>query len=144
MNSELLLKCEDDMWRAFAGAFETVSPDRRQLEGVVPGWSTHDVVWHCVFWADYAGEMLDRIRAGDPDPDDFEGPEDEILAAGRALSWDEVLRRAEQARSKVRAALTNFADAPTRAVEWFQDDTFDHYEEHAAQIEAFAREPRDS
>jgi hypothetical protein len=90
MNSELLLKREDDTWRAFAVAFEAV------------------------------------------------------LAAGRAFSWDEVLRRAEQARSKVRAALTNFADAPTRAVEWFQDDTFDHYEEHAAQIEAFARQPRDS
>jgi hypothetical protein len=144
MNSELLLKREDETWRAFADAFEAVSPDRREVEGVVPRWSTHDVVWHCVFWADYAGEMLDRIRSGDPDPDDFDGPEEEILAAGRALSWDEVLQRAEHARSRVRTALMNFDDVPTKASEWFEDDTFDHYREHAAQIEAFAKEPRDA
>jgi hypothetical protein len=40
----------------------------------------------------------------------------------------------------VRAALTAFDDVPTRAVEWFRDETFDHYEEHTAQIRAFAAE----
>src|SRR5438093_3487825 len=134
MDRDLLLKREDESWRAFAHAFEAVPPDRREVEGVVPGWSTHDLVWHCAFWTDYAGEMLETIRGGDPDPDDFDGPESEILDAGRDLTWDEVIQRAAQARSMARAALTAFDDVPTRALEWFEDDTFDHYEEHGAQV----------
>jgi len=139
MNRKELLKREDEAWRTLAGAFEAVSPDRRAVEGVVPGWSTHDLVWHCAFWADYAGDMLERIRGGDPDPDDFDGPEAEILATGRAMSWDEVILRAGQSRERVRAAFSAFDDLPQRAVEWFEDDTFDHYEEHAEQIRAFAK-----
>jgi hypothetical protein len=139
MDRDSLLKREDDAWHAFASAYEAVPPERRTVEGVVPGWSTHDVVWHCVFWADYAGQMLERIRGGDPDPDDFDGPETEILELGRALTWDDVIERAEQARSRVRTALTLFDGVPATAVEWFEDDTFDHYEEHGAEINVFNR-----
>ena len=137
---DALLQREDDAWRAFAGACESVPAERRSTEGVVPGWSTHDMVFHCVFWADDAGDVLERMRDGEAEPKGFDGPESEILEAGRALTWDQVVQRAADARSRVRAALTAFDDAPGRAVEWFADETFDHYEEHAAQIRAFAAE----
>jgi hypothetical protein len=133
-----LLQREDEAWRVLAEACEAVPAERRSTEGVVPGWSTHDMVFHCVFWADDAGDVLERIRDGDAEPNGFDGSESEILEAGRALTWDQVVQRAADARSRVRAALTAFDDAPSRAVEWFQDETFDHYEEHAAQIRAFA------
>jgi DinB family protein len=106
---------------------------------VVPGWSTHDLVWHCAYWVDYAGDMLERIRGGDPDPDDSDDPEAQILAAGRRMTWDEVVQRAEQSRERVRAALSAFGDLPQRAAEWFEDDTFDHYDEHGAEIRAFIK-----
>jgi|SRR5436305_13967291 hypothetical protein len=133
-----LLKREDEGWQELVSAFEAVDVGRRDVEGVVPGWSTHDVVFHCVYWADYAGQVLERILAGDADPDDFDPPESEIVDAGRALSWHEVIDRAAGARSRVRSALMSFDDAPAKAIEWFQDDTFDHYIEHAAEITAFA------
>ena len=138
MDRDELLKREDEAWLEFAHTIAAVPLDRREVEGVVPGWSTHDLVWLCAFWADYAGDMLERIRGGDPDPDDFDGPETEILATGRGMSWDEVVLRAEQGRERVRAALSAFDDLPQRAVEWFEDDTFDHYEEHGTQIRAFS------
>ena len=137
VDREALLKREDDAWLTFADIVGAMPPDRREAQGVVPGWSTHDLVWHCAYWAGYAGEMLERIRAGEQDPDDSDLPEDEILAAGRGMKWEEVILRAQQGRERVRTALLGFEDLPQPAIEWFQDDTFDHYEEHGAQIRAF-------
>jgi hypothetical protein len=138
MDREALLDRENAAWLKLADTFVAVPPDRREAEGVVPGWSAHDLAWHVAYWAEYAGEMLERIRGGELDPDDSDLPEDEILAAGRGMSWDEVMLRARQGRERVRTALLAFDDLPQRAVEWFQDDTIDHYEEHEAQIRAFS------
>jgi hypothetical protein len=137
--NQALLKREDEAWRSFAEEFAAVPAGLRDVEGVVPGWSVHDVIWHCAYWIDYAGQVLERILGGDPDPEDSEESEAEILAAGRALSWDEIIDRADQGRRRVRAALDSFEQPPEQALEWFEDDTFDHYDEHAAQIHAFAQ-----
>ena len=137
MDREALLERENEAWLKLADTFAAVPSDRREAEGVVPGWSTHDLLWHCAYWADYAGKMLERIRGGELDPDDSVLPEDEILAAGRGMSWDEVILRARQSRERVRTALLAFDDLPERAVEWFKDDTFGHYEEHTSQVRAF-------
>jgi hypothetical protein len=135
-----LLQREEEAWRALAEALDTVPVDRRSTEGVVPGWSTHDMLFHCVFWVDDAAGVLERMRDGDEQPNGFDGSETEILAAGRALTWDQVLQRGADARSRVRAALMAFDDPPMRAIEWFKDETFDHYDEHAAEVWAFAAE----
>jgi hypothetical protein len=140
IDRDALLRREDEAWRMFAEAFDAVPAERRSTEGVVPGWSTHDVIFHCVFWADDAGAILERMREGEAEANGFDGPESEILEAGRALSWDEVIERAADARSRVRAALMAFDDVPMRAVKWFRDETFDHYDEHAAEITAFVAE----
>ena len=53
--------------------------------------STHDLVFHCLLWASDAAEVLERMRSGDEDADGFDGPEDEIVRAGRALTWDQLV-----------------------------------------------------
>jgi uncharacterized protein (TIGR03083 family) len=138
MSIEELLQREEMAWARLADALAAVPPERRQVEGVVPGWSVHDVAWHCVYWAGDAGEVLERIHGGEPDPPDSDVPDEEVLATGRAMAWDEMLRRAEQGRERVRAAFSSFADPPPKALELFGDETFDHYEEHEAQIRAFS------
>ena len=137
MTTEELLKREETAWARLADALAAVPPERREVEGVVPGWSVHDVAWHCVYWAGDAGEVLERILGGDPDPPESDVPDEEILARGRATAWDEMLRHADQSRERVRAAFSAFADPPPKALELFGDETFDHYEEHEAQIRAF-------
>jgi uncharacterized protein (TIGR03083 family) len=137
MDREAMLTGEDAAWRELLDALAAMPPDRRSVEGVVPGWSTHDLVWHCAYWANVTGDMLERIRGGDPDPDDRADPEAEILAQGRGLSWDEVVARAEQGRQRARTALSAFDDIPERATTWFVEDTTEHFEEHQAQIRAF-------
>jgi uncharacterized protein (TIGR03083 family) len=138
MSVEELLQREETAWARLADALAAVPPERREVEGVVPGWSVHDVAWHCVYWAGDAGEVLERILGGDPDPPDTDVPDEEILATGRAMTWDEMLHRAEAGRERVRAAFAAFADLPPKALELFADETFDHYEEHEAQIRAFS------
>jgi hypothetical protein len=135
---EELLQREETAWARLADALAAVAPERREVEGVVPGWSVHDVAWHCVFWAGDAGEVLERILGGDPDPPDTDVPDEEVLATGRAMAWDEILRHADQGRERLRAAFSAFADPPPKALELFGDETFDHYEEHEAQIRAFS------
>jgi hypothetical protein len=141
MNREELLEREDQAWLDFEAASLDLPADRRQVEGVVPGWSAQDVVWHCVYWAADVAEVLERLRRGDPEPEegDTDERDAEILAEGRGVTWDEVVLRAGPSRERVRAALSALGDDPPEAaVELFTDETFEHYEEHAAQIRAFA------
>ena len=138
MSTEELLQREETAWARLADALDAVPAERREVEGVVPGWSVHDVAWHCVYWAGDAGEVLERILGGDPDPSDSDVPDEEVLARGRAMAWDEMLRHADQSRERVRAAFSAFGDPPPKALELFGDETFDHYEEHEAQIRAFS------
>ena len=137
MGVDELLQREETAWAHLADALAAVPPDRREVEGVVPGWSVHDLAWHCVYWAGDAGGVLERILGGDPDPPDSDVPDEEILATGRAMAWDEILRHAERSRQRVRTAFSALPDPPPKALELFGDETFDHYEEHEAQIRAF-------
>lgn len=139
MDREQMLGREDEAWRRFAETVRAVPADRRDVEGVVPGWTVHDLVWHVGYWAGYAADVIERDRAGETDlePAGSELEEAEILATGRSMNWDEVVRRAEQGRDRVRAALSSSPDPGNTAVEWFRDDTFEHYDEHTAEIRAF-------
>jgi hypothetical protein len=140
MDRNGMLQRELESWNGFLQAIDATPPDRRTVEGVVPGWSTHDLVWHCAYWTGWAGDVLERAIRGEPEPKE---PEDEaawdaeILAEGRAMGWDEAIRRAEENRVRARTAFAAFDEPPELAVQWFTDDTFDHYEEHAEQIRAF-------
>jgi hypothetical protein len=137
MEREELLRRDDEAWMALVEAAEAVPSDRRDADGVVPGWSTHDVLWHCVFWADFAGASLELRNAGRPDAEPPEPPEPEILAMGRSMSWDEVMEAATRARERARSALAASSEINQAVAELFAGETFDHYDEHAAEIRAF-------
>jgi uncharacterized protein (TIGR03083 family) len=139
MDREEMLGREDEAWERFAETVRAVPADRREVEGVVPGWTVHDLVWHVGYWAGYAADVIERDRAGETDlePAGSQLEEAEIVATGRGMSWDEVVRRTEQGRDRVRAAFSSSPDPGDTAVGWFRDDTFDHYDEHTAEIRAF-------
>ena len=139
MDREEMLGREDEAWRGFVETVRSVPADRRDVEGVVPGWTVHDLVWHVGYWAGYAADVIERDRAGETDlePEDSQLDDAKILATGRGMDWDEVVRRAEQGRDRVRAAFTTSPDPGDIAVGWFRDDTFGHYDEHTAEIRAF-------
>ena len=133
-----MLRREEEAWRDFAAVIGALPADRRSVEGVVPGWSAHDLLWHCAYWTEFTGGVLEKIRAGDADPEGGAQPEEEILAEGRRASWDRAIARAEAGRERARAALSSFdGDVPELAAQWFREDTFEHYDEHAEQVRVF-------
>ena len=138
MNTEELLQREDQAWLAFVDAFAAVPEDQRDQQGVVPGWSTQDLVWHCGYWAGYVGDALERIARGETLPDqDWDAINDKVIEDGRGMSWDEIIVQSEHNRERARAALLALATVTDEALEEFTGETFEHYEEHAAEIRAF-------
>ena len=137
--TEELLQREDTAWSAFVDAFGGVPEDRRSDEGVVPGWSVHDLVWHCGFWAGYVAEVLHKIARGEPteDSQDWDAFNAIVIEDGRGMSWDEIIVRSEENRVRCREALEALPTLTDEAVEEFTGETFEHYDEHAAEIRAF-------
>jgi hypothetical protein len=139
MDRQEMLEREAESWRRFAETVAAVPAERRDVEGVVPGWTIHDLVWHVGYWAGYAADVIERDSAGEADlePAGSQLEDAEILTIGRGMSWDDVVGRAEQAHNRVRAAFSTSPHPGETATEWFRDDTLDHYDEHAAEIGAF-------
>jgi hypothetical protein len=142
MDLHELLDREASSWDALMAAVARVPKDRRTEPGVVPGWSVADLVWHCGYWVDDAARRIGSIAAGKPEPDDPEAvwqkTNDEVAEQSKAMSWDEVVTRSEAARERIRAVLSSLLEIEPAAESEFSDETFEHYDEHSAEIERFA------
>jgi hypothetical protein len=140
MSADELLAREDRAWMAFVDAFAAVPDERREDEGVVPGWSVKDLLWHCGYWTGYVADLFERAARGDgPPPDrDWEAFNAVIVDEGRTMTWDECIVRTEENRARLRAAVPTVADPSDDLLEDLAGETWEHYEEHAAEIRAFA------
>jgi hypothetical protein len=143
-----LLGREDEAWTLLWGQVERVPFDERRIGGVVGDWSVQDLVWHCAEWADFCGRHLDLMRAGSwTDPFAIETDEhwdrvnQDIADRSKTMAWAEVEAGAANSRDRVRRAIAALGVVDDVAAEWFAEETFVHYDEHAAQIAAFADAP---
>jgi len=146
MDIQQLLDREASSWAALMAAVARVPEDRRTEPGAVPGWSVADLVWHCGYWVHDAARRIESIAAGTPEPDDAEAvwqkTNDEIAEDSKAMSWDEIVSRSEAARERIRAVLSSLSAVPPAAESEFVGETYEHYDEHAAEIERFAASER--
>jgi hypothetical protein len=142
MERQQLLDREASSWDALMAAVDRVPEARRTELGVVPGWSVADLVWHCGYWVDDAARRIELIAAGRPEPEELEAvwqkTNDEVAEQSKAMSWDEVVARSEAARERIRTVFAALSDVPPAAESEFVDETFEHYDEHAVEIERFA------
>lgn len=136
---EELLEKEDESWTEFVDAFDSISEDARDVEGVVPGWSTKDLVWHCGYWVGFVADVLEKIGRGESvdDDQDWDALNALVIEDGRAKSWDEIIVSSEQNRMRARGALQALPELTDEAVTEFAGETFEHYDEHATEIRAF-------
>jgi uncharacterized damage-inducible protein DinB len=140
-----LLEREQSAWSRMWAQVQRIPADDRTRNGVVGDWSVQDMVWHCARWADFCGEYLDVMRAGtfyDPfesEPDEhWDRMNQDIADQSKAMAWADVEAGAVSARDRVRTAIVALPEVDDVAEEWFADETFEHYEEHAEHIAAFA------
>jgi hypothetical protein len=139
-----VLAQEDRAWADLMEAVAAVPAERRITEGVVPGWSTHDVVWHTAYWVSRAADVLVLACQGPPYPDEpenesfYDGENDRAFATGRGMTWDEVQDYFASGRDRARGAMERCADSD---LEWMSErcsEEIGHFREHASQIRAFA------
>jgi hypothetical protein len=144
MSWDEILDREDQAWAAFAMQVARLSPAQRKAEGVVPGWSADDLVWHCAKWAEFTVERLTAL--GDrPFADPFAAESDEhweaenqsLAARSRAMSSEEIDAGAVSIRAWVRAGVAALGEMGSEAESLFVEETSAHYDEHAAEIRRF-------
>ena len=140
---EELLAHEASSWEAFERTVDRIGEGDRERPDALERWSVKDLVWHCAYWADFCAAALQRAGEG-PFLDPFDEEEDEVwdaenarvAEASAAMTWRQVIEGAAVARARVRAAIGPTADEA--AARFFGDETFAHYDEHAAHVAAFA------
>ena len=139
---ELLMR-EEEAWAGFVAEVGRVPEHRRGEGGVVPGWSVNDLVFHNGRWAGVAAEKLAAIgasgSAGEEDADEVWQGKNELWAAeSKSMLYQEAMARALEDRERAREALLALPDITDEAATWFQEETFDHYQEHTEEVGRFA------
>ena len=147
MDRQEMLDREERSWAAFWAVVGRVPEERRANGDALPGWSVHDLVWHCAKWTDFTAEHFESLEPGsfidpfDAHTDEYwDSVNDDIANESKALPWDEVRAGAERARARARGALIVLPDVGEDAARWFGEETFAHYDEHAEHIRAFVDE----
>ena len=138
-----LLKREEAAWDEFVAEVGRVPEHRRGDQGVVPGWSVNDLVFHNGRWAGVAAEKLGALVAsgsvGEEEPDEAWGGKNELWAAeSKSMLYQEAMARALEDRERARAALSALPEVTDEAASWFTEETFDHYQEHTEEVSRFA------
>jgi len=140
---EELLRAEETAWVDFVAEVGRVPEHLRGSEGVVPGWSVNDLVFHNGKWAGVAAEKLALIRdtgaAGEDDPDEvWRAKNDRWAEESKSLSYEDAMKLALADREDARNALTALPEVTDEAASWFKEETFDHYQEHTEEVSRFA------
>jgi hypothetical protein len=138
-----LLKREEAAWAEFVAEVGRVPEHRRSEDGVVPGWSVNDLLFHCGRWAAVATVHLHEMRTGvaaDKDGDD--DPTDTRNARwaeeSKSMSFEDAMASALADREGARQALMALPAVDDVASSWFTEETYDHYQEHTEEISRFA------
>jgi hypothetical protein len=144
---EEFLDKEAASWEAFDEQVARIAVDRRDSPGVVGDWTVKDVVWHCAYWTRFAADHLVMEDAGGKGPftDPFDAHPDEhwdalnqqIAEASSAMTWDDVVAGADEARASLRTAVARPGLA-AEAIVWAADESWIHYDEHAEHVSAFS------
>jgi hypothetical protein len=139
-----ILDREDQAWAALATQVVRLSPAQRRTEGVVPGWSADDLVWHCARWAEFTIERMAAMGDGafaDPfaaESDEHWEAENQALAArSKAMSSEEIDAGAASIRTRIRETVASFGELGSEAESMLVEETSVHYDEHAAEIRRF-------
>src|SRR4029450_3182685 len=141
MERQQLLDREASSWEALMGAVARVPEPRRTELGAGPGGSGVDLVWHCGYWVDDAARRIELIAAGRPEPEEPEAvwqkTNDEVAEQSKARSRDEAAPGSAAPGERPRTAVSSLLETEPAAESEFSDETFEHYDEHRAEIERF-------
>ena len=132
MDREELFQRIDSTWQDLQDALQNIPAERSTEPGVAGEWSVKDLIGHITFWerncaADIQGLEPDVVVES-LDIDDINASEHQKIK-NRPLS--ELKEEFTQSHNALMQALHTIEDIDPDQV---KGDTWEHYEEHAAQI----------
>jgi uncharacterized damage-inducible protein DinB len=133
-------KREADSWASFEAALEAIPRERWEDDGVLPGWSVKELLWHMAGWLQKCARRLEEMRTGG-DPlrtgQTVDERNDELAAQARDMTVDAVYRGLIDARALVLEEWVALPNVDERAISELADETYEHYDEHREDLERF-------
>jgi uncharacterized damage-inducible protein DinB len=132
---------EADAWAEFEEALSKVPRERWEESEVLPGWSVKELLWHMAGWLQKCSRRLDEMRTGEQTPPSGQSVDernDELAAESRTMTVDAVYDGLLTARERVRRAWDQLAEIDEAAIHELADETYEHYDEHRADLERFS------
>jgi hypothetical protein len=133
-------KREADSWASFEAALEAIPRERWEDDGVLPGWSVKELLWHMAGWLQKCARRLEEMRTGreaERSGQTVDERNDELAAQARTMTVDAVYRGLIDARALVREEWKALPDVDERAISELADETYEHYDEHREDLERF-------
>ena len=131
-------------WAKLMDALTGLPEERMDEPGVAGDWSVKDVLGHVAYWEGRAIGAVERALNGEPEPDDSEESVDTINdgvyeeRAGWTIA--QALDELHGTHERFMAALRQHPNIDPDIIE---GDTFEHYDEHAADIRAWRERVED-
>lgn len=125
-------------WAELIAAIDGIPEERLSEPGVAGGWSVKDVLAHVAYWEGRAIGEVERALTGEPAPpdggQDVESVNQGIYAERAGWTVAQMLDEFHGTHERFMAALRQF---PSIDPDLIEGDTFEHYDEHAANIRAW-------
>ena len=122
-------------WQGLMDALEGIPEDRMSEPGVVGVWSVKDTMAHIAFWDDRAVAVQEAVAAErKPDSVDWRVKNDEVARERADWPIQHARREMHEAHGRVVEMLQKY---PNANPEYLAGDTYDHYDEHAAEVRAW-------
>jgi uncharacterized protein (TIGR03083 family) len=134
--SDILQRVESS-WQQLQGVLEGIPDERMSEPGVTGDWSVKDVLAHIAYWEDSLTRKIERRKSGAPSPDaglDVDAINAREQAARAGWSLEQARAELDASHARVLAALASVPDIDPDEVD---DDTWEHYAEHADAIRAW-------
>jgi hypothetical protein len=131
----------DKAWRALMEALEGIPNDRLEEGGAVGEWSLKDLFGHIAFWDEQAIVALDRVLAGQmAETSDWQAMNEADAARRRNRTLPEQRADMHQAHAVLLERLAEIAGLEAAAIDdAIKGGTYEHYEEHIPDIQAWRR-----
>jgi len=125
-------------WAALMDAIGGIPEERMREPGVAGDWSITDILAHVAWWEGRAIGTVERSLAGEPEPELGNDTVDSLNAGvyEERADWtvEQTLEELHGTHERFMAALRQHSTIDPDLIE---GDTFEHFDEHAADIRAW-------
>lgn len=125
-------------WSGLMDAINGFPEERMGEPGVAGDWSVKDVLGHVAYWEGRAIGAVERALNGEPEPeasgDSADTINDGVYQERSGWTVAQALDELHGTHERFMAALRQHPDIDPNIIE---GDTFEHYDEHAADISAW-------